>query len=339
MASTGDNPVHGSKPPGNYSPAVITMNDKPIVVQSEHLSGEATSWLEQHSRLVAMPFDAPGFSKSLTDAEGLVIRTYTTVDEALLDRARHLRVVGRAGTGLDNIDLDACRSRNIQVVYTPEANTQAVVEYVFQMVFDALRPRVTLSGAVNSQEWQRLRAETVAKRQMSDLSLGILGMGRVGQSVARVAAALGVEVQYNDLVEIPHDHRFGAEPVPVEALFEHTDILTIHIDGRASNRGFVKSWFIDRMKSDVLLVNTSRGFVVDNVSLAQFLASHPAAEAHLDVHEPEPFDETYPLLRVPNAKLYPHLASRTETAMREMSWVVRDVMAVLEGGNPRWPAI
>jgi phosphoglycerate dehydrogenase-like enzyme len=92
------------------------------------------------------------------------------------------------------------------------------------------------------------------------------------------------------------------------------------------------------MPSDAVFINTSRGFVVDNMALAQYLRSHSGAQAHLDVHEPEPFDQDYPLLTLPNAKLYPHLASRTSTAVRNMSLVVRDVIAVLNGEQPQYPA-
>ncbi|MCZ6612891.1 MAG: NAD(P)-dependent oxidoreductase, partial [Planctomycetota bacterium] len=129
-----------------------------------------------------------------------------------------------------------------------------------------------------------------------------------------------------------------AEPVPVDRLFEHSDVISVHIDGRESNQQFLGAQLLGRMKSDVILINTSRGFVMDSLALAAFLREHPQAQALLDVHEREPFDAAYPLLGLPNARLYPHLASRTERAMLNMSWVVKDVVAVLEGEKPRYPA-
>jgi D-3-phosphoglycerate dehydrogenase len=223
-------------------------------------------------------------------------------------------------------------------VYTPFANTQAVVEFVLSVLCDALRPRVTISQSVPPEKWADLRASTVARWQMNELTLGILGLGRIGKRVAQVATAIGFKVLFNDRLDIPPELHFGATPVSVETLFDQSDILSVHIDGRPSNHHFINSWLIDRMKGDVLFFNTSRGFVVDNVALASFLQAHPPARAHLDVHDPEPFDDRYPLLHAPNATLSPHLGSRTQRAMRNMSWVVRDIVAVLEGRPPQYPA-
>src|SRR5262245_48967951 len=102
----------------------------PVVVQTEHLDPAAAAWLGEHCRLVVCPHDSPDLHAAIKDAEGLVVRTYTRVDAGLLSRAPTLRVVGRAGVGLDNIDVHACRARGVEIVYTPDANTQAVVEYV-----------------------------------------------------------------------------------------------------------------------------------------------------------------------------------------------------------------
>lgn len=313
-------------------------NATPTVLISEHLSQETITWLSERCRTVICHWDDPGFPAALAEADALVVRTYTIVNEELLDQAPGLRVVARAGGGLDNIDVGACRARDIEVVHTPDANTQAVVDYVLCLICDAIRPRVTLDGPVDGPTWKRLRAETVGRRQMSELTLGILGLGRIGKEVARLGVSLGFNLVFNDLLSIPPEFRSGASPVLVEELFAESDVLSIHVDGRAGNRGFVDGRLISRMKKDVIFLNTSRGFVVENLALAKFLQGNPAAQAHLDVHEPEPFDESYPLLGLPNARLYPHIASRTDTAMLNMSWVVKDVWAVLEGKKPQWPA-
>jgi len=309
-----------------------------IVIQTEHLSIEAARWLGERCRLVECSHRSAEFERIIADAAGLVARTYTVVDEPLLAKAKNLRVVGRAGVGLDNIDLAACRRRGIAVVYTPDANTQAVVEYVVGLLADAFRPRSTIDQALSIDQWNQLRQTTVGKRQMSELTLGILGLGRVGKRLVQAARGIGFTVIYNDLLEIAAEHRAGAEHVDLRNLFHQSDIVSIHIDGRPGNRGFVGASLVQLMKPEGVLINTSRGFVVDNLALASFFRGRPNALAMLDVHDPEPFDATYPLLGLPNVRLYPHLASRTETAMNNMSWVVRDVMAVLEGRKPEFPA-
>ncbi len=178
----------------------------------------------------------------------------------------------------------------------------------------------------------------VITRNIAECTIGILGLGRIGRRVAEVATAIGARVVYSDLLDIPPEDRGGATPVATESLFAESDVLSVHVDGRASNRVLVGAALLGRMKQNALLINTSRGFVVDNVALAALLERRPGVRAYLDVHDPEPFDTTYPLLGRSNAVLYPHLASRTDRALRAMSWVVRDVVAVLEGRVPRYPA-
>ena len=309
-----------------------------IVLLSEHLANEAVEWLEESCELVVHAYDAPGFEQRLASADALIVRTYTVVDTGLLAAAPRLRVVGRAGAGLDGIDVAACRARGVEVVYTPGANTQAVVEYVLLLMGDATRPRPVLRHALAAQAWRQQRAQTVAQRQLDELELGVLGLGRIGQAVARAARALGMRVRFSDIVEIDNAQRHGAEEVPVERLFQQSDVISIHVDGRSENRHYVGGQLLQAMKADAVLINTSRGLVVDNDALATFLRLHPDAQAIIDVHDPEPFAADYPLLNLPNAQLHPHLASRTETAMRNMSWVVRDVVGVLEGRQPEHPA-
>ena len=314
------------------------MTSQPVVEQSEDLASDASRWLGEHCRLVVAPYHSPTFAQTIPNAAGLVIRTFTQVDRALLDRAGELRVVGRAGAGLDNIDVAACRARGVEVVYAPDANTQSVVEFVIALICDALRPRPPLAEAVDGDHWEHLRARDIGRSEIAESTVGILGLGRIGRRVAAVATTIGSRVIYNDLLEIPPEDRGGAAPVSAAALFEESDVLSVHVDGRAANRHLIGDALLGRMKDHAVLINTSRGFVVDNVALAALLDRRPDVRAYLDVHDPEPFDATYPLLGRPNAVLYPHLASRTGRALREMSWVVRDVVSVLEGRAPRYPA-
>lgn len=309
------------------------------VIQTEHLAPDAAAWLAERCTLVRSSPDDPRFGAALADAAGLVVRTYTTVDAALLARAACLRVVGRAGAGLDNIDVGACRARGVEVVYTPDANTQAVVEFVIAQLTSLLRPGVVLSEPVALESWKRLRDRRVDRPQMSEMTLGLLGMGRIGRRLARIAAAIGFQrVLYHDLLRIAPPDRFGAVPVSPEQLFREADVVSLHVDGRPANRQFVGEALLQRMKPDVVFLNTSRGYVVDSSALASFLRDHPGSVALLDVHDPEPFDAGYPLLGLPNVRLFPHMAAATRRADLDMSWVVRDVAAVLAGDAPRFAA-
>ena len=312
---------------------------KPLVIQTEHLDKSAAAWIAERCELVVCPWeDERRFAELLPRADGLVIRTYTKVDDALLARAPRLKVVGRAGVGLDNVDIRACERRGVTVVSTPGANTRAVIELVTAYTLDALRPRQTLDHALPKAEWNTLRADLIAPRQLSDLTLGIIGLGRVGSGVARVGSALDMRVLYHDIAEISAAQRDGAFPVPLERVLAESDVLTIHVDGRASNRHLINAAALARCRADVLFINTSRGFIVDTAALAAFLRANPAAKAMIDVHDLEPIASDNPLLGLPNAKLTPHIAAATRTAHANMSWVVRDVHRVLSGEKPDHPA-
>lgn len=316
------------------------MPARPVVIQTEELEPVAAAWLRERAELIECPHtDAKRLNSLLGQAKGLIVRTYTTVNAALLAKAPDLRVVGRAGVALNNIDVDACRRRGVEVVHTPGANTRAVVELVAAFMLDALRPRVYLDGPLEGHAWHESRARYTAEVQLSDLTLGVWGLGRVGQGVARLGAALDMRVLYNDLLDIPTSARSGAMPVDVPTLLAQSDVLSVHVDARASNLGLVNGTSFSRMKPDVLFINTSRGLVVNPHDLATHFRAHPRAKAFLDVHDPdEPIPTNYPALGIPNVHLTPHIASGTKTAKTNMSWVVHDVWRVLNGEKPEHPA-
>jgi len=315
------------------------MASRELVIQTEDLDAECAAWLGERCEVVAQAADGSArWRELLARAAGLVVRTYTRVDGAMLAGAPKLRVVGRAGVGLDNIDVAACRARGVEVVHTPGANTSAVVEYVTALMLDALRPRVFIERAMAGAEWNRLRKELVGERELGELTLGVWGLGRVGSGVARVGRALGMRVIANDLRDIPEGERGGAAMVDTATLLRESDVLSVHVDERAGNRGLVGREALAAMRDRVIFINTSRGFVVDAGACAGFFRAHPGAIALLDVHEPEPFDAAYPLLDIANVHLSPHLASGTASAKKRMSWVVRDVWRVLSGERPESPA-
>lgn len=309
-----------------------------IVLVAEDIDPACEAWLRERAEVVRAQHDDPRFADALARADALVVRTYTIVTDALLDKAPRLRVVARAGVGLDNIDLAACAKRNIPVVYTPDANTSAVVELVFALLLDRLRPRTRLSRALSPADWKTLRASLVAPRQLADLTLGILGLGRVGRAVARVGAAFNMRVIYHDILDIPADQRSGAQPVSRDDLLRQADVLTIHVDERAANRNLIGERELALLKPDAIVVNTSRGFVLDPCALAREIGARGEHLAILDVHDPEPPNDDYPLFHVEQATLTPHIGAATARAHRNMSWVVRDVWRVLSGEQPEFPA-
>ncbi len=308
-------------------------------MQSEQLEDGPAQWLAERCELRVVSFESPEFDAAIKDADALIVRTYTQVNDDLLDKAPRLRVVARAGVALENIDLPACKARGLTVVHAPESNTRSVIEFVYALIFDALRKRVFLDEAPSPKRWHEVRNELVSPTQLTDLTVGILGCGRIGSGVARVAQAFEMNALYYDVTEIPPEKRWGAQPVAsAEELFERSDIVTVHVDSRPGNKRFVNAELLSHLKDGALFLNTSRGFVVDGPALAEFMREHPSAQAIIDVHDPEPIEPSDPLFSVPNVHLTPHIASATVTAKTNMSWVVRDVWRVLSGEAPQFPA-
>lgn len=308
------------------------------VIQTENLEREPARWLADRCNLIECDSNSPRFEELLGKADGLCVRTYTQVDQKLLDKAPKLKVVGRAGVALENIDIPSCRARGVEVVHTPGANTQAVVDYTTRIILDALRPPMTVTDIYDVEEWKKLRNSVPLGKQTNEITIGVLGLGKIGKGVARVMTALGARVIYCDLLNIPTEQRFGAQPVDLPSLMSQSDIITVHVDSRPSNRHLLSDDSFSLAKDDLIFINTSRGFVVDFQSLAQFLVKHPASQAHLEVHDPEPYPPDYPVLGLRNVSLYPHIAARTRTALLNMSWVVRDIWRVLQGESPDFPA-
>ena len=308
----------------------------PLVIQTENIPQECSDWLAGRVDLHICPSDSLQFSELLPQAHGLVIRTYTTVDLSLIQKAHNLKVVGRAGVGVDNIDIQGCNQNNIRVVHTPEANSEAVVEFVLSTMLSKLRSVRKITTAIDINAWKLHREESNSPRQFNETTLGIIGFGRVGSRLGKVATGLGFRVLYFDIKEIEED--FGCQCVDMKTLLEESNVVSIHVDGRAENTNFVDASVLSKMNTDTIFINTSRGFVVNPNDLAMYLIKNPQGFAILDVHVNEPFTPNYPLIGIDNANLYPHIAAKTATAMKNMGWVVKDIDAVLKGKKPKYEA-
>ena len=307
---------------------------RPTVVVSETLSDCAEEYLRQHAEVVRTTAEEAG--NVVDTADALVVRTYTQVNEALLARAQKLKVVGRAGVALENIDVPACRARGVEVVHTPEANTLAVVDYTLRMIIEMNRRFWPLDGAVTGEEFHEIRKQTFG-RFLSSATLGIIGCGRIGSRVGRAAAALGMNVLYNDIIDIEVD--YPAEALDKPTLYAGSDIITIHVPLTALTRKFICAESIAQFKQGAQFINCARGPCVDYHDLAAAIRSGHVSAAAIDCHDPEPPPPDYPMFGLgEKAILTPHIAARVPEAMERMSDVVYDIIAVLNDRPPKFPA-
>ena len=306
----------------------------PVIVVTEPLNDRTLEFLRQHGRVVLVKAEQVG--EVIADADGLVVRTYTPVDPALLDKARRLKVVGRAGVALDNIDVPACKARGIEVVHTPQANTLAVVDYTVGAIILMNRRYWPMSGPLPPGEFHKVRKQ-VFGRFLRGATLGIVGAGRIGSRVGRAAVGLGMKVLYNDIKDIRLDYPAAAVDKP--ALYAASDMVTIHVPLTNLTRKFINAQALGQFKKGAQFINAARGPCVDYHALAPAVRSGHIAAATIDCHDPEPPPPDYPMFGLgERVFLTPHVAARVPDAVEAMCDVVYDVVAVLEGRTPRFPA-
>ena len=305
----------------------------PLILVAEPLSDRALKYLAEHGQVRRVSAD--GLKKELPHADALVVRTYTQVNEELLERAGRLKVVGRAGVAVDNIDIPACRRRGIEVVHTPAANTLAVVDYTIGMIIQMNRRFWPMTGHVAPGEFHEVRKQTFG-RFLSEMTLGVVGCGRIGSRVGRAAVGLGMKVLYNDIIPIELD--YPAEELDKPALYARSDIVTIHVPLTRLTLRMINQETLRQFKRGSQFINAARGQCVNYHDLAAAARSGQISAAAIDCHDPEPPPPDYPLFGLPSVILTPHIAARVPAAMEAMSDVVYDVVAVLEGRQPTYPA-
>ena len=306
---------------------------RPVILVTEPLNQCSLDYLSVHGELRrATAETAPD---AIAEADGLVVRTYTQVNQSLLDRAGRLKVVGRAGVALDNIDVPACRARGVEVVHTPEANTLAVVDYTVRMILEMNRRFWPMTGYMTGEEFHATRGRTYG-RFLSGATLGIIGCGRIGSRVGRAAAGLGMNVLYNDIIDIDLD--YPAEAVDKPALYARSDIVTLHVPLTDLTCGLIDAEALARFKPGAQLINAARGQCVVAADLARAISGGGLSAAAIDCHHPEPPPGDYPLFGLESVILTPHIAARVPDAVQRMCDVVYDIVAVLEGREPKYPA-
>ena len=313
----------------------MTTAPMPTIVVSEPMDDPSLAFLDEHG--IVRRVSQQELSEAIVDADALVVRTYTIVDEALLARARRLKVVKRASMALENIDVAACRRRGVEVVHTPEANTFAVVDYTIGMIVQLNRRFWPMTEALAPEQFHAVRKRTFG-RFLCRATLGIVGAGRIGSRVGRAAVGLGMSVIYNDVLDIQLD--YPAEAVDKPTLFANSDVVTIHVPLTDLTRHMIDSRSLALFKSGAQFINAARGQCVDYHALAEAIRGGRIAAAAIDCHDPEPPPADYPLFALDPERviLTPHIAARVPEASARMCAVVEDVVAVLEGRQPQFPA-
>ncbi|MFL5926501.1 MAG: phosphoglycerate dehydrogenase [Gaiellaceae bacterium] len=263
------------------------------------------------------------------DYEALIVRSATKVTADVIERGARLKVIGRAGVGVDNVDVDAATRRGIVVANAPESNIVSAAEHAVGLLLALARNIPQAHAALVAGRWERSKWGGI---ELADKVLGVLGFGRIGRLVARRAVGLQMKVvAYDPFVSADRFRELGVESASFDEVLERADFVTLHLPLNDDTRGSIDAAAIARMRDGARLVNAARGELIDEDALVAALESGKLAGAAIDVFQQEPYDG--PLLRAPNVVVTPHLAASTEEAQDRAGMVVAEqVAAALDGG-------
>ena len=309
------------------------MRSKLKVLVADRLSAGGLKYFEGQSDVTAVTLHGSretSVEAEIVDADALVVRSATRVTASLIDRAEKLRVIGRAGVGVDNIDVDAATRKGIIVLNAPEGNAVATAELAFTHILSTARPVPQASASVHGGRWER---EAFPGTELFRKTLGVLGLGRVGGEVAKRALAFGMRViAYDPYVSTERAHALQVESVDLDVVLSDADFITVHLPLTEATAGLLDDRAFAKMKHGVRLVNCARGGIVDEPALVKAILSGKVAAAGLDVFESEPLPADSPLLGLPNLVLSPHLGASTREAQESVGVEVASaVVAALRG--------
>jgi D-3-phosphoglycerate dehydrogenase / 2-oxoglutarate reductase len=266
--------------------------------------------------------------------EGVIVRSGTRLDAGLIERASQLKVIGRAGVGLDNVDVDAATRHGIVVANAPEATVVSAAEHTIALLLAVARNVPQAHAALRAGSWERERFAGIelAGKTLGGVGVGGIGLGRIGWQVARRAAALGLRVvAYDPFVSRDRFRELGIEPVATpQELYPQADFITLHLPLNDETRGILDAEAFERMRDGARIVNAARGGLVDEAALEAALLSGKVAGAALDVFESEPYSGS--LLEIEQVVVTPHLAGSTSEAQDRAGVIIAEqVAAALDG--------
>ena len=265
---------------------------------------------------------------------GMIVRGRTKVTRQVFEAAKNLKVVGRAGVGVDNIDLEAAKEHGVTVVNCPVATTVAVAELAFGLMLAMIRRIPYADNGMKNEKW--LKKELIGS-ELNGKTLGIIGYGNIGRRLAKYAQAFDMKVIcYNRRRDLDEVRSTGAEPVELEDIYAQSDIISLHLPLNADSKYMINDDTFAKMKDGVMIVDVARGGVMEEAALLRALESGKVAAAALDVFEKEPpVDWSVP--KHPKIIAVPHIGGQTQEAQeRAAEDIASEVMNVLQGKDLRW---
>ncbi len=266
--------------------------------------------------------------------DGLIVRGRTKVTREVFEAAKNLKAIGRAGVGVDNIDLEAAKEHGVTVVNAPTSTTIAVAELAFGLMLAMVREIPRGDASMKQEQWIK---KNLMGTEVYGKTLGIIGYGNIGRLLSKYAQAFGMKVIcYNRKRDLDEVRSTGAEPVQLDDIYAQADIISFHLPLNADSKHMINDETFAKMKDGVLIVDVARGGVIDEAALLRALESGKVAGAALDVYEKEPPVE-WSIAKHPKVIAVPHIGGQTEEAqLRVAGDIASEVMNVLQGNPLRW---
>ena len=268
--------------------------------------------------------DRDKLSDLISDADGLIVRSATKVNSELLSKSKKLKIVARAGVGLDNVDLEKCKELNIQVVNSPEGPTNSVAELSLGLMIALSRKLLILDRETKKGSWPK----KLKGRELYGKTLGIIGSGAIGGKLAKYCLFMGMKVIAFDIIKIEElENLDGFEYTDLEDVFENSDIISVHVPLVPATKHLINEKSLDKMKDGVLIVNAARGGVIDELALFNAMKTGKVAGTALDVYEKEPVEMDFELFKMDNVIATPHIGAQTyEASIRNTTIVCEKIV-------------
>jgi D-3-phosphoglycerate dehydrogenase / 2-oxoglutarate reductase len=281
------------------------------IVVAEKVAPSCLAVFKEQSDWTVVSPEKDALAAELAEADALLVRSAVFVDAAMMDKAPKLRVIGRAGVGVDNIDLDAATKRGIAVMNTPGGNAIAVAEHTLALMLALARHLTLADSTTHAGKWEK---KSLQGTELRAKTLGIVGLGKVGMEVAKRAQSFGMKVVAHDpFVAASLAQQLQITLVPLEELFAKSDYITLHVGLTPQTQGMISAATLAKMKKGTRLVNCARGELLDDAAVVAALESRQLGGAALDVFRAEPLKDS-PYHTAPNVILTPHIAGSTNEA-------------------------
>lgn len=304
---------------------------RPIVVVAEAIANAGIEALADKCEVRDLVgADRSEVVAALKDANALIVRSATDVDRAMIEAAPLLEVVGRAGIGVDNIDLEAATEHGVMVVNAPNANTISAAEHTMALILAQARRVAEADASLREGRWDRKKFEGV---ELHGKTLGVLGLGKIGTLVAQRASSFGMSlIAYDPYVSADRARRLGVDLLPLADVLAAADVITIHLPRNSETENLINADSIATMKDGVRIINVARGGILNEADLADAVVSGKVGGAAVDVFDSEPKTDS-PLFKLPQVTVTPHLGASTREAQDKAGVAVAQSVAEALSGQ------